>query len=35
MFGFNKKLFFTALTFFGFNPLNVNSLECISMNSNE
>ena len=26
-------LFFTAMTFFSFNPLSVNSLECVSMNN--
>ena len=30
-----KKCFFTAITFFSFNVLNVNSLECISMNDQE
>ena len=30
MFGFIKKCFFTAMTFF-----NVNSLECVSMNNQE
>ena len=40
MFGFIKKCFFTARTFFSFNGiafnvLNVNSLECISMNNQE
>ena len=30
--GFIKKVFFTATTFFNFNPSNVNSLlECVSM----
>ena len=33
MFGFIKKCFFTAITFF--NLLNVNSLECVSMNNQE
>ena len=28
-----KQVFFTAMTFFSFNPLNVNSLECVSMNN--
>ena len=27
-----KKCFFTAITFFSSNVLNVNSLECVSMN---
>ena len=35
MFGFIKKVFFfTAMTFFSCNPLNINSLECDSMNKN-
>ena len=35
MFGFIKKVFFTAITFFSSNVLNVNSLECVSMNNQE
>ena len=35
MFGFIKKCFFTAVTCFSYNTLNVNSLECISMNNQE
>ena len=35
MLGFIKKNFFTAMTFFSFNALNVNPLECISMNNEE
>ena len=35
MFGFIKKEFVVAMTFFNFNPLNVNSLECVSMNNQE
>ena len=35
MVGFIKKNFFTAVTFFSFNVLNVNSLECVSMNNQE
>ena len=35
MFGFIKKAFFTAMTFFSFNVLNVNSLECVSVNNEE
>ena len=31
MFGFIKKCFFTAMTFFSSNALNVNSLKCLSM----
>ena len=30
-----KECFFTAITFFSFNVLNVNSLECVSMNNQE
>ena len=33
MFGFIKECFFTTMTFFSFNVLNVNSLECVSMNN--
>ena len=32
---FIKKVFFTAMTFFNFNVLRVNSLECISMKNQE
>ena len=35
MFEFVKKMFFVAMTFFSFNPLNVSSLECVSMNKQE
>ena len=35
MFGFIKKCFFTAVTFFSYNVLSVNSLECVSMNNQE
>ena len=35
MFEFIKKCFFTTMTFFGYNVLNVNSLECVSMNNQE
>ena len=35
MFGFIKKVFFTAITFFSFNVLNVNSLESVLMNNQE
>ena len=31
MFGCIKKVFVVAMTFFSFNVLSVNSLECISM----
>ena len=35
MFRFVKKIFFVAMIFFSFNPSNVNSLECVSMNNQE
>ena len=35
MFGFIKKVFIAAMTFFSFNVLSVNSLECISINNQE
>ena len=35
MFGFIKKCFFTTMNFFSFDVLNVNSLECVSMNNQE
>ena len=40
MFGFIKKEFFTAMSFFGFNgiafnPSNVNSSQCVSMNNQQ
>ena len=35
MFGFIKKVFVVAMTFFSFNVLNLNSLECISMKNQE
>ena len=35
MFGFIRKVFVVAMTFFNFNPSNVNSLECDSMNNRE
>ena len=35
MFGFIKKVFVVAMTFFNFNPSNVNSLECVSVNNQE
>ena len=35
MFGFIKKVFFTAMTLFSFNVLSANSLECVSMNNQE
>ena len=35
MFGFIKKCFFTTMKLFSFNVLNLNSLECVSMNNQE
>ena len=35
MFRFIKKVFFTAITYFSYNVLNVNSLKCVSMNNQE
>ena len=35
MFGFIKKVFITAMTFFSFSVLNVNSLESVSINNQE
>ena len=35
MFGFNRKMFVVAMTFFSFDPINANSLECVSMNNQE
>ena len=35
MFGFIKNSFFTVMSFFSCNVLNVNSLECVSMNNQE
>ena len=35
MLGFILKCFFTAITFFSCNVLNVNSLEYVSMNNQE
>ena len=35
MFRFIKNVFFVAMTFFSYNVLNVNSLECVSMNNQE
>ena len=34
IFGFIKKCFYTAMTFFNFN-INVNSLKCVSMKNQE
>ena len=35
MFRFIKKCFFTVMTFFSYSVLNMNSLECVSMNNQE
>ena len=35
MFGFVEKVLVVAMTFFRYNPLNVNSLEYVSMNNQE
>ena len=35
MFGFVKQVFVVAMTCFSFNPLNINSLECVSINNQE
>ena len=35
MFGFIKKVFFTAVTFFSCSLLNLSSLEYVSMNNQE
>ena len=35
MIGFVKKCFLTATLFLGYNVLNVNSLECVSMINQE
>ena len=35
MFGFTKKVFVVAMTFFNFNLSNENSLECVSMNNQQ
>ena len=35
MFGFIKKVFVVAMTFFSFNVLSVSSLECVSMKNQE
>ena len=35
IFGFIKKCFFTAMTFFNFNLSNVNSLKFVSMNNQD
>ena len=35
MLRFLEKFYFTAMTFFSYNTLNVNSLECVSMNNQE
>ena len=33
MLGFTNKCFFTGINFFSYNLLNINSLECVSMNN--
>ena len=35
MWGFIKKSFFTEMTFFNFNPSNLNSLERVPMSNQE
>ena len=35
MFGFNKKVCFTAMSFFSCKLLRINSLECVSINNQE
>ena len=35
MFGFIRQVFVVAMTFFSCSVLNVNSLECVSMNNQE
>ena len=35
MFGIIKKVYFVTMTFFSFNPLNVNSLEYVSINNQD
>ena len=35
MFRSVKKIFFVAMTFFSFNPLNINSLECVLMDNQD
>ena len=35
MFGLIQKTFISAVTFFSFNVLNANSLECVLMNNQE
>ena len=35
MFRFIKKVFIAAVTFFNFNVLGLNSLECVSMSNQE
>ena len=30
---YQKNVFFTEMTFFNYNVLNVNSLDCVSMNN--
>ena len=35
MFGFVKRVFLSAMMFFGYNLSSVNPLECVSMNNQE
>ena len=35
MFRFMKRIFISAIIFFGYNLSNVNSLECVSINNQE
>ena len=35
MFRFIRTILFTAMTFFSYNALNVNSLKCVSINYQE
>ena len=35
MFGFVKQVFIATMTFFSFNVLSANSLECVSMKNQE
>ena len=35
MLRFVEKVFLVAVAFFSFDPLNLNSLECVSMNNQE
>ena len=35
MFGFVEKMFFVAMIIFSFNPSNIDSIKCVSMNNQE